>query len=285
MMFQRRNKISHDRYRTERSPAQESRADLSGRLSDNMESCMEEQLPRHIAVIMDGNGRWAKERGLPRSDGHLAGVDAVRTLVRECRHRGIAYVTVYAFSKENWQRPQKEVSFLFELFLRFIRQELPELMKEDIRLAFIGDKKDLPFTVRQALDYALKKTASNQSMVFTLAISYSGREEILHAARRALAANIGPEDLDEATFRSFLYAPDMPDPDLVIRTSGEERLSNFLLFQSAYAEFYFSSVLWPDFGPEELTRALDSYAGRTRRFGKTGEQLDRLTATEGKNHE
>ena len=246
---------------------------------------MEERLPQHIAVIMDGNGRWAKERGLPRSEGHLAGVDAVRTLVRECRSKGIAYVTVYAFSKENWQRPETEVNFLFELFLRFIRQELPELMKEDIRLAFIGDKKDLPFAVRQTLDYALKKTAANRSMIFTLAISYSGREEILQAVRRAVAAGISPERLDEATFRSYLYAPDMPDPDLVVRTSGEERLSNFLLFQSAYAEFYFSPVLWPDFGPDELNKALDSYAGRKRRFGKTSEQIHRQMATEGKCYE
>ncbi len=244
---------------------------------------MEDQLPQHIAVIMDGNGRWAKERGLPRSQGHLAGVDAVRTLVRECRNRGIGYVTVYAFSKENWRRPEKEVSFLFELFLRFIREEMPELMAQDIRLDFIGDKKDLPFAVRQALDYALRKTASNRGMVFTLAISYSGREEILQAARRAIAYGLRPEELDEETFRSYLYAPNTPDPDLVIRTSGEERLSNFLLFQSAYAEFYFSPVLWPDFGPEELNKALGSYAGRTRRFGRTSEQLH--SATEGKCYE
>ncbi len=221
----------------------------------NVERRMEQRLPQHIAVIMDGNGRWARERGLARSEGHLAGVDAVRTLVRECRRRGIGYVTVYAFSKENWQRPEKEVSFLFELFLRFMRQELPELMKEDIRLAFIGDRKDLPFAVRQALDHALRKTADNRSMVFTLAISYSGREEILRAARQALAAHLRPEELTEDIFRSFLYAPGMPDPDLIIRTSGEERLSNFLLFQSAYAEFYFSPVLRPgraDESPRQL---------------------------------
>ena len=250
-----------------------------------MERRMEERLPQHIAVIMDGNGRWAKARGLPRSEGHLAGVDAVRTLVRECRSRGVSYVTVYAFSKENWQRPEKEVGFLFDLFLRFIRQELPELMKQDIRLAFIGDRKDLPFTVRQALDYALRKTASNRSMTFTLAISYSGREEILNAARRALAAGVDPERLDEHAFRAFLYAPDMPDPDLVIRTSGEERLSNFLLFQSAYAELYFSPVLWPDFDAQELQKALDSYAGRTRRFGRTDEQLHQRTTSEGMRYE
>ena len=177
------------------------------------------------------------------------------------------------------------MGFLFDLFLRFIRQELPELMKQDIRLAFIGDRKDLPFTVRQALDYALRKTASNRSMTFTLAISYSGREEILNAARRALAAGVDPERLDEHAFRAFLYAPDMPDPDLVIRTSGEERLSNFLLFQSAYAELYFSPVLWPDFDAQELQKALDSYAGRTRRFGRTDEQLHQRTTSEGMRYE
>ncbi len=230
-------------------------------------------IPQHIAVIMDGNGRWAKQRGLSRSRGHLAGVDAVRELVRECRSLGVGHVTVYAFSKENWQRPQNEVGFLFELFLQFIRQELPELMAQDIRLNFIGDRGDLPFTVRQALDYALHKTADNRSMVFTLAISYAGREEVLNAARRALADGLRPEELTEEKFRSYLYDPALPDPDLIIRTSGEERLSNFLLFQSAYAEFYFSPVLWPDFGPQELRRALDSYAARTRRFGKTDDQL------------
>ena len=229
--------------------------------------------PQHIAVIMDGNGRWAQQHGLPRSRGHLAGVDAVRTLVRECRRRDIPYVTVYAFSKENWQRPETEISFLFDLFLRFIREELPELMAQDIRLSFIGDDSDLPFTVKQALDYALRKTAGNRSMVFTLAISYSGREEILHAVRQALAEGISPSDLTEERFRSFLYDPSVPDPDLLIRTSGEQRLSNFLLFQSAYTELYFCPVLWPDFQAEHLQQALDAYAGRVRRFGKTSEQL------------
>lgn len=234
---------------------------------------MDHSLPRHIAVIMDGNGRWASRRGLSRSKGHLAGVEAVRTLVRECRTLGIPFLTVYAFSKENWQRPEKEVTFLFDLFLKFIRQELPELMEQNIRLSFLGDRADLPFAVNKALDYALQKTASNTGMLFTLAISYAGREEILHAARQALAAGLKPEELTEERFRAFLYDPDLPDPDLVIRTSGEERISNFLLFQSAYAEFYFSPVLWPDFDQQELRRALDDYASRTRRFGKTDEQL------------
>jgi len=234
---------------------------------------MQENLPQHIAVIMDGNGRWARQHGLSRSKGHLAGVDAVRSLVRECRGLGVNYVTVYAFSKENWQRPEAEVGFLFELFLQFIRQELPELMAQDVRLNFIGDRRDLPFAVRQALDYALKKTADNKSMVFTLAISYAGRDEILEACRRALADGLRPEELTEEKFRSYLWDPALPDPDLIIRTSGEERLSNFLLFQSAYAELYFCPVFWPDFGPQELRLALASYAARTRRFGKTDDQL------------
>ena len=232
-------------------------------------------LPRHIAVIMDGNGRWAKHQGLPRTQGHLAGLDAVRTLVRECHDLGIPYVTVYAFSKENWNRPEQEVSFLLELFLRFIREELPELMAKNIRLAFIGDEEDLPFTVRHALHYALNKTKNNTSMTFTLAISYSGRAEILRAARKALASGLSPEGLTEDSFRSFLYAPGTPDPDLIIRTSGELRLSNFLLYQSAYSELYFSSVLWPDFDANEFQRALDSFARRTRRFGKTDEQFNK----------
>lgn len=234
---------------------------------------MDAQLPQHIAVIMDGNGRWAKERGLSRSEGHLAGVEAVRRMVRECRRLCIPYVTAYAFSKENWQRPETEISFLFDLFLRFLREELPELMKEDIRLAFIGDRDDLPFPVRQALDYTLRKTSGNRSMVFTLAISYSGRAEILRAARMALAEGISPSELTEERFRTLLYEPELPDPDLLIRTSGEVRLSNFLLFQSAYTELYFSPVLWPDFQAEHLHKALDFYAGRIRRFGKTSEQL------------
>ncbi len=233
---------------------------------------MNASLPQHIAVIMDGNGRWAQQHGLSRSKGHRAGVDAVRTLVRECRKLNIPHLTVYAFSKENWQRPEAEVRFLFDLFLYFIHEELPELMKHDIRLSFIGDKNDLPLSVKQTLDYALRKTANNRSMVFTLAISYSGREEILHAVRQALSAGLAPSELTEERFRAFLYDPTLPDPDILIRTSGEERLSNFLLFQSAYTELYFCPVLWPDFQAAHLHEALDIYIGRTRRFGKTAEQ-------------
>lgn len=229
-------------------------------------------LPRHIAVIMDGNGRWAKQRGLPRREGHEAGSEAVRALVRECRALGIPYLTVYAFSKENWQRPQAEVSHLFDLFTRFVRQEVPELIERDIRLGMIGDRADLPFSVRKALDYAINRTASGKSMLFTLALSYSGREEIVRAARTLIASGLKPGDVTEDRLRQALDNPGLPDPDLLIRTSGEQRISNFLLFQSAYTELYFSDKLWPDFDAAELHAALNSYAARTRRFGKTDEQ-------------
>lgn len=228
-----------------------------------------QNLPGHIAVIMDGNGRWAEKRGLSRSQGHLAGMDAVSSLVGECRSLNIPYVTLYAFSKENWNRPQAEVSFLFDLFLRFVRQEMPLMMKRGIRLGFIGDKRDLPLSVRRALELAMAKTSVNADMMLTLAISYSGREDILQAARRALAAGLSPEELDEKRFRSLMYAPELPDPDLIIRTSGECRISNFLLFQGAYAELYFTPLLWPDFDAQALHDALDEYARRERRFGRT----------------
>ncbi|MCQ2444931.1 MAG: polyprenyl diphosphate synthase [Mailhella sp.] len=230
-------------------------------------------MPKHIAVIMDGNGRWAAARGLSRSQGHLAGVEAVRTLVRECRTMGIPYVTVYAFSRENWQRPKTEVSFLFDLFLRFIREELPELLRQDIRLAFMGEKSDLPFAVRQVMQLAESKTAGCASMTLTIALNYAGREEILSAVRRAVADGVPADSLTDERLRSYMYAPWLPDPDLIIRTSGELRLSNFLLYQGAYSELYFSDVLWPDFGPAELQEALRSYASRTRRFGKTDAQI------------
>lgn len=204
-----------------------------------------DKLPKHVAVIMDGNGRWAKQRGLLRSQGHLAGVDAVRTLVRESRKRGIEYVTVYAFSKENWNRPKADVGYLFELFLRFIHQEMPDLMAQDIRLAFIGNKKELPFAVRQALDYAIRKTENNKSMMFTLAINYSSRLEIVDAVRCAINDGICPEELTEERFRSYLYAPGMPDPDLIIRTSGELRLSNFY-YSSVHTQ---SCILVQCYGP------------------------------------
>jgi undecaprenyl diphosphate synthase len=224
-------------------------------------------LPRHIAVIMDGNGRWATQRGLRREEGHQAGAEAVRVLVRECRSLAIPYVTVYAFSKENWGRPEPEVRFLFELFTRFVRQEAPELIRRGIRLGMIGARDDLPPLARKAMDYALRKTASGRDMLFTLALSYSGREEVIRAAGILASSGAGLGAYTEEGFRRALYDPSLPDPDLIIRTGGEFRLSNFLLFQSAYAELHFSKKWWPDFNARDLRRALRDYAGRRRRFG------------------
>ncbi|MCH5276402.1 MAG: di-trans,poly-cis-decaprenylcistransferase [Desulfovibrionaceae bacterium] len=232
-------------------------------------------LPRHIAVIMDGNGRWAQQRGLARSEGHRAGAGAVCALVRECRALGIPFVTLYAFSRENWQRPQTEVSFLFELFTRFVREELPGLLEQDIRLSMIGERTDLPFAARRAMDYAIQRTAACRGMVLTLALSYSGREEIVRAARALAATGLPPGEWTEESFRRGLYDPDLPDPDLLIRTSGELRISNFLLFQSAYTELYFSPGLWPDFDAAALREALQSYAERRRRFGRVEDDRDR----------
>lgn len=231
---------------------------------------MKDTLPQHIAVIMDGNGRWAALRGLEREAGHQAGADALRCLLQECRGLEIPYVTVYAFSKENWQRPQKEIRYLFDLFSRFVQQEVPEMVRQGIRMEVIGDRGDLPLASRKALDYAIDRTAACKDMCFTLALSYSGREEILRAARALAAAGLKPEAITEERLRQELYSPALPDPDLLIRTSGELRLSNFLLFQCAYTEFFFSEKMWPDFDAEELRRALDSYACRQRRYGRTG---------------
>lgn len=228
-------------------------------------------IPQHIAVIMDGNGRWAKSRGLSRTEGHEAGSEAVRRVVEECRRLEIKYLTLYAFSKENWARPEGEVRYLFDLFVRFVQQEIPALMRQGISLGIIGDREDLPFAARKALEHGIKKTASGKNMRLTLALSYSGREEILRAARRLM--DLKPEEVTEERLRQELYDPELPDPDLLIRTSGEMRLSNFLLFQSAYTELYFSEAMWPDFDEQELGQALKHFAGRTRRFGKIDEQV------------
>ncbi len=222
---------------------------------------------------MDGNGRWASRRGLARSEGHRAGVESARAIVVRCREIGLPCLTLYTFSKENWNRPAEEVGFLFDLLASFLGKELPTLMEQDIRLTVLGELSAVPFAARQALKLALKKTARNTSMLLNLAINYSGREEILRACRRLLAEGLPPEELTEERFRRHLYTGEQPDPDLIIRTSGELRLSNYLLFQAAYAEFYFTETLWPDFTPAELDRALVDFAGRQRRFGQTEEQL------------
>ena len=232
-----------------------------------------QKLPRHIAVIMDGNGRWAQQRGLPRSEGHKAGVAAARGIVTECRKLGIEYLTLYAFSQENWRRPADEVSALFSLLVDFLDQEVPNMERESIRLRILGEIEALPLAARAAVRHAFKRTAHCVGMTVNLALNYSGREEILHAVRSIVRDGIRPEQINEELFRQRLYTTDQPDPDLLIRTSGELRISNYLLFQCAYSELYFTEELWPDFSPQSLHSALASYAARQRRFGKTGEQL------------
>ncbi len=216
---------------------------------------------------MDGNGRWAEKKGLPRSAGHQAGADAVKNIVTACRKRGLAYLTLYAFSRENWSRPKHEVNFLFDLLLKFLRQELNALIENSIRLNILGDLQELPFPVRQALRHACGKSSSGREMVLNMALNYSGRDEIIRACRSLILQGTDPEKVDEQLFRSALYTGAQPDPDLIVRTSGEQRLSNYLVFQAAYAELYFTPVLWPDFDEVELDRAVEDFQHRQRRFG------------------
>ena len=233
-------------------------------------------LPRHVAVIMDGNGRWALQRGLPRVEGHRMGVRAVRQVVECARELGISHLTLYAFSLENWGRPEPEIRTLMNLLQEFLASELPLMRKHRIRLRAIGDTDSLPFGVRQILARTMAATAGNAEMTLTLGLSYAGRNEIVRAVRGiaadAAAGTLTPAAVTEELFSGRLDTAGMPDPDLVIRTSGEIRISNFLLWQSAYAEFVFTDVLWPDFGKSEFLQALEEFSRRHRRFGLTGEQ-------------
>lgn len=228
----------------------------------------EKKLPAHIGVIMDGNGRWATRRGLLRSDGHRAGAEAVRRVVTACRRLGVPALTLYAFSSENWSRPKDEVSLLFSQLVDFLGSELPAMQEHGIRLRHFGGRGKLSLPVRRTLDYAISKTAQNIGMTLNLAINYSGREEIARACREIVRGGAKPEDVTVGLIQQHLYSAGQPDPDLIIRTSGELRISNFLLFQSAYSEYYFTDVLWPDFGEDDLKAAIASFAGRARRFGK-----------------
>ncbi|WP_291500131.1 polyprenyl diphosphate synthase [Desulfocurvus sp.] len=232
------------------------------------------ELPRHLAVIMDGNGRWAQARGLTRSQGHAAGTSAARAFVARCRELGIAHVTLYAFSRENWARPKDEVDSLFELMRRFLDKELDTLLAQDIRLNVLGDVDALPLLTRKALAHTVARTARGRSMILNLALNYSGRDEIVRAARLLAQDGLAPAEITEQALAQRLYTAGQPDPDLIIRTSGELRLSNYLLFQCAYSELYFTPTLWPDFDAAELDKALAEYASRKRRFGKTAEQIE-----------
>jgi undecaprenyl diphosphate synthase len=230
-----------------------------------------DKIPRHIAVIMDGNGRWARERGLPRIEGHRRGSEAVRACTAACMEAGVSYLTLYAFSKENWQRPPDEVKSLMNLLDRFLAERTAEIMERNIRLCAIGHLDDLPAHARRRLDTAMEKSAGNTALTLTLALSYSARTEITDAARaiarEVRAGTLDPEAITEETISSHLYTAELPDPDLLIRTSGEMRISNFLLWQISYAEIVVTPKLWPQFGKEDLFAAIREYAGRHRRYG------------------
>jgi undecaprenyl diphosphate synthase len=226
-----------------------------------------DRLPAHVAVIMDGNGRWAAQRHLPRVEGHRAGIDAVRDTVETAARLGIGVLTLYAFSVENWKRPAMEVSTLMLLLKRYLRSELNTLLRNDIRFNVIGRHHELAVDVQEELQHAVDRTRGNHGMLFNLALNYGGRAEIIDAVRRAMKAGVTPEQLDEQTFASFLYTAGQPDPDLLIRTSGEMRVSNYLLWQIAYAEIYVTETLWPDFRRHHLLEAVLAYQKRDRRYG------------------
>ena len=226
-----------------------------------------DRLPRHVAIIMDGNGRWAGQRHLPRVEGHRAGIDSVRDVVEASARLGLDVLTLYAFSVENWKRPVTEVSTLMMLLKRYLRLELSTLLRNNIRFKVIGRTELLAPDVLEELVAAERKTATNTGMLFNIALNYGGRTEIVDAARRAIASGLDPRDLDEDRFASFLYTAGQPDPDLLIRTSGEMRVSNFLLWQIAYAEIWVTDTLWPDFRCRHLLEGVLAYQKRDRRFG------------------
>jgi undecaprenyl diphosphate synthase len=236
-----------------------------------------DKLPRHVAIIMDGNGRWAKKLSLSRIIGHRKGMESVREAVRTCRDLGIQVLTLYAFSTENWRRPQREIKALMSLLKQYIRSEINELHKNNIRVNILGDVHKLPEDVVPFIDEAVQKTCNNSGMVLNLALSYSGRNEIIRAFLKIAAdlqrQKITETDIDEQTVSAYLDTAGLPDPDLLIRTSGELRVSNFLLWQIAYTELYVTDVLWPDFRKDDLYKALLDYQKRKRRFGLTDEQI------------
>lgn len=222
-------------------------------------------IPTHIGIIMDGNGRWAKKRFLPRTVGHKAGVEAVREIVRKCASLNVKYLTLYAFSTENWSRPKDEVSALMSLIVTYLRSELKELNKEQVVIKTIGDMSALPDLPRQELEKAEEKTKDNEGLVLTLAINYGFRADLLQTINKLALENV--KEVDDKKLRSYMYTSFLPDIDLLIRTSGEKRLSNFMMYEASYSELYFTDVLWPDFGPDNLVEAIIDYQSRQRRYG------------------
>ena len=234
-------------------------------------------IPKHVAIIMDGNGRWAKDKGLPREFGHQNGVNSVKSIVQEAYKSGIEYLTLYAFSIENWDRPSDEVSSLMSLLVSTLRDEFDEIFDKDIKLNAVGEINSLPKEVVSELDFIVNKTKNNRKMNLTLALSYGGKQEIFNAVKmiadKVKNNLIELNNFDDSIINSHLYTKNLPDVDLLIRTSGEQRISNFLLWQIAYAELYFTDVYWPDFSKDDFNLALENYKSRERRFGKTSEQI------------
>lgn len=235
------------------------------------ESQISGKMPNHIAIIMDGNGRWAKERKLPRAMGHKAGVETIREIVKECNRLGIKYLTLYAFSTENWKRPEEEVSTLMRLLVEYLKKEIDELHENNVIVNHIGDTSKLPLVCQEELRNAYNKTKNNTGVTMSLAINYGGRDEIVSAVRKIITdyskGNLKIADIDEEVFSSYLYTAGIPDPDIIIRPSGEQRISNFLLWQCAYSEFWYSNINWPDFTVKDLHNAIKDYQNRDRRFG------------------
>ncbi|MHB1077583.1 polyprenyl diphosphate synthase [Thiobacillus sp.] len=230
-------------------------------------------VPRHIAIIMDGNGRWAKRRLMPRVAGHRKGVEALRGVIRACAERGVSHLTVFAFSSENWRRPQEEVTLLMELFMRALENEVARLHENGIRFRVIGDLTGFSERIQTLIRDAEALTRDNTRLTFTVAANYGGRWDIVQAMKKLMASGMSPDEVDEAALAQKLSIADMPEPDLFIRTGGEQRISNFLLWQLAYTELYFTDALWPDFDPAALDEAIASYRTRERRFGRTSEQV------------
>ena len=241
-------------------------------MTQEKKSHQAEKTPRHVAIIMDGNGRWAQARGLPRIAGHRAGTDNLRTIIRASAEFSIEYLTFYAFSTENWSRPRAEITGLMHILSDVIDRELDELNEEGARMMHIGHLDGLSDTLKKKVSQAIDLTKNNQRINIVLAFNYGGRDEIVHAIKKMLADGVKPEDVDDALVSQYMFTKDIPDPDLVIRTSGEQRTSNFLTWQTVYSEWYFSPIYWPDFNKEELKKALDDYASRQRRFGGLAEE-------------
>ncbi|MBT2988548.1 MAG: isoprenyl transferase [Candidatus Thiodiazotropha sp. (ex Ctena orbiculata)] len=243
---------------------------------------IDKRLPQHIAIIMDGNGRWAKKRGLPRYAGHPAGVEAVRGVVEVCVEQQIRVLTLFAFSSENWQRPQKEVNLIMDLFMRSLKKEVRRLERNHVKLRVIGDRSAFADNLQKQIEEAERQTQNNQGLLLQVAANYGGRWDITQAAKRLAEqvqqGKLAPDQIDEEQFSRNLCFTDVPEPDLFIRTGGEKRISNFLLWQCAYTELYFTDMLWPDFNRKALEQALHDFSNRQRRFGRTGEQVQDQTA-------